>query len=279
MVHRAEVVGDPITHSLSPALHTAAYAALGLGDWTYGRTRVPAGGLAAHVAGLDGSWAGISVTMPGKEEALALATDVGQEARLVGAANTLTRAAAGWRADNTDVSGLVEALREAGARHPGAVDVVGSGATARSALVALHRVGAGSVRFVVRGTVRPETAALAHRLGVTTDTVSYAGWSAGLARGEGAAVDLVLSTVPPGAAPPVDGAPTSPAGVVFDVTYAPWPSPLATDVARHGGTVVGGWNMLLHQAAAQVRLMTGQPAPVAAMRAALAEVVPQAAAG
>ncbi|GAA1157315.1 shikimate dehydrogenase [Ornithinicoccus hortensis] len=279
MPHRAGVVGDPIAHSLSPALHTAAYAALGLTDWTYGLTRVPAGDLARHVGGLDDSWVGISVTMPGKEEALALADVVGDEAALVGASNTLTRTEGGWRADNTDVAGLAEALTGVEVRGPGPVDVIGAGATARSALVALHRVGARSLRFVVRGTVRPETAALAVRLGLTTSTVSYADWSAGLARGAGADVDLVLSTVPPGATPPVDGAPTSPAGVVFDVTYAPWPSPLAHDVARHGRTAVGGWTMLLHQAAAQVRLMTGLDAPVEAMRAALAERLPQAAAG
>lgn len=275
MVHRAGVVGDPIAHSLSPALHTAAYAALGLGDWTYGLTRVPAGTLAAHVAGLDDAWVGVSVTMPGKEEALALAVDSGEEARLVGAANTLTRVAGGWRADNTDVAGLVEALRQAGAADPGTVDLLGSGATARAALVALHRLGVRSVRFVVRGAVRAETAGLARRLGVATRSVPYAEWSAGLGRGHGAGVDLVLSTVPPGAGPAVDGAPTHRGGVVFDVTYAPWPSPLATEVSRHGGTVVGGWNMLLHQAAAQVHLMTGRPAPVTAMRAALARAVPE----
>lgn len=278
MVHRAGVVGDPIAHSLSPALHTAAYAALGLTDWTYGLTRVPAGALADHVAGLDDSWAGISVTRPGKEEALALAASVGDEAELVGAANTLTRGSGGWRADNTDIPGLVAALAEAGAGAPGIVDLIGSGATARSALVALRRVGARSVRFVVRATVRPETADLASRLGLATSSVSYADWSAGLARGAGAGVDLMLSTVPPGTTPAVDGAPTAPGGVVFDVTYAPWPSPLATDLARHGRLAVGGWNMLLHQAAAQVHLMTGLEAPVPAMRAALAEAVPQVAA-
>lgn len=274
MVHRAGVVGSPIEHSLSPLLHTAAYAALGLADWTYSHHEVSAGQLAAHVAGLDDSWRGLSVTMPGKEEALALAVRVGDEARLVGAANTLTRAPGGWRADNTDVLGLQRALGEAGLVRPARVDLVGSGATARSALVALHRLGAGRVRCVVRSRLRPETAALASALGVGLEVVRYAEWASSPAR-----VDLLLSTVPQHAAPSVDAAAVAEGGVVFDVGYAPWPSPLASTAAAHGIRAIGGWTMLLHQAVEQVRLMTGLDAPVPAMRAALAGAVPEAARG
>jgi shikimate dehydrogenase len=272
MVHRAGVVGSPIEHSLSPVLHTAAYAVLGLLDWTYSRQEVPGGRLAAHVARLDETWVGLSVTMPGKEEALALAVESGDEARLVGAANTLTRVPGGWRADNTDVLGLMWALREAGVPRPGRVDLIGSGATARSALVALQRLGAGPVRCVVRDRLRRETAALADTLGMQLEVVRYAEWPGSTAR-----ADLLLSTVPQGATPAVDAAAVAAGGVVFDVVYAPWPSPLASAAAAHGIRAIGGWNMLLHQAVEQVRLMTGLEAPVPAMRAALAGAVPEAA--
>lgn len=270
MPTHAGVVGSPIDHSLSPLLHRAAYDALGLDDWVYHRAEVRSGELAAYVTALPPDWRGLSVTMPGKEEALALADSAGEEARLVGAANTLVRSGGGWHAENTDVAGLGRALAEAGVDGPRHVDVVGSGATARSALLAVHRLGARRVRFVVRDRVRPETAALADRLGLTTEVVRYDD------RGRsGPAADLVVSTVPAGATPPVDRAPVAGGGLVFDVLYAPWPTPLVEAVRRQGGRAVGGGTMLLHQAVVQVELMTGMPGPEEAMRAALAARLPE----
>lgn len=270
MPTHAGVVGSPIDHSLSPLLHDAAYDALGLTDWVYHRTEVRAGELSSYVASLPRDWRGLSVTMPGKEEALALADSAGEEARLVGAANTLVRSDVGWHAENTDVTGLQRALAEAGTEHPRRVDVLGSGATARSTLLAVHRLGARQMRFVVRERVRPETAALADRLGLTTEVVRYDD------RGRsGPAADLVVSTVPAGATPPVDRAPVAGGGLVFDVLYAPWPTPLVEAVRRQGGRAVGGGTMLLHQAVVQVELMTGMPGPEEAMRAALAARLPE----
>jgi shikimate dehydrogenase len=266
---RAGVVGSPVDHSLSPLLHTAAYDALGLTGWSYHRAEVARGELTAYVAGLPEDWRGLSVTMPGKEEALALAATAGPEAGQVGAANTLVRTERGWHAENTDVVGLQRALREAGVERPERVDLVGSGATARAALLALQRVGAARVRLVVRDTARAATRDLAQRLGLGVETVRYEDWPAS---GD---ADLVLSTVPPGATPAVDPVPVVGGGVVLDVVYAPWPTPLAAAVRRRGGRAVGGGTMLLHQAAAQVELMTGRAAPVAAMRAALAARLPE----
>ncbi len=174
------MVGSPVSHSLSPVLHRAAYQALGLSGWCYGRAEVRAGELAAYVAALPEDWVGLSVTMPGKEEALALAAEAGDEGRLTGAANTLVRTDAGWRADNTDVAGLMAALAEteaASSHERGATWavggsarrrtalVVGSGATARSALVALHRRGVTDVVLQVRRTARAQTLAMAPQPG------------------------------------------------------------------------------------------------------------------
>ncbi|PZU44504.1 MAG: shikimate dehydrogenase [Arsenicicoccus sp.] len=262
---RAAVVGSPVAHSLSPVLHRAAYTALGLTDWCYDRVEVPQGALAAHVAALGPEWVGLSVTMPGKEEALDLADDTGPAARAVGAANTLVRRETGWYADNTDVHGLQAALTEAGVGTVSRSVVVGAGATARSAILALHTLGAQEVTLCVRDWTRPATDALLERLGMRVHRRA-------LSEGIPLDTEVVLSTLPGGVpAPPVLPAGAQPP-VVMDVSYAPWPSALADVVATatHDRVrVVRGTRMLLHQAVRQVELMTGLDAPTRAMDAAL----------
>ena len=268
MTWHAGVVGSPIAHSLSPVLHRAAYAALALQDWSFHRDQVRPGDLAAYVAALPEEWVGLAVTMPLKEEALALAGTVGEEARLAGGANTLTRFREGWRADNTDVHGLAQALRAAGLTTARTAAVVGSGATARSAVLALARFGVREVCFVVRREARPESVELAERLGLRVTIGRYA---------DGAAAwgtpGVVVSTVPGGATPPVDGWVLAGDAVVFDVVYAEWPTPWAAAWEAQGQSVTRGDGMLLHQAVRQVHLMTGREAPVQPMAAALAEAL------
>lgn len=282
MTWRAGVVGSPIAHSLSPVLHRAAYAALGLEDWSFHRDRVEPGGLAGFVAGLPGDWVGLAVTMPLKEEALALAAEagepVGQEARLVGGANTLLRSGVGWRAENTDVQGLERTLTEAGVGtdtgpEPTAA-VVGSGATARSALAALSRCGITAVQLIVREQVRPGARELAQQLGLDLSTSRYADGPASWG-----SPGVVISTVPAAGTPPVTGWQLPPGAVVCDVVYAGWPTPWASDWAVQGVTVTGGDRLLLHQAVRQVELMTGRPGPLPAMEAALAEALSHQGAG
>ena len=113
-MHRAAVLGKPIAHSLSPVLHQAGYAAVGLTGWEYTAVECAESELAGLVAGLDGSWAGLSLTMPLKEVALRVATAVSPLATALGAANTLVRREDGWYAENTDAPGMVDALRWAG---------------------------------------------------------------------------------------------------------------------------------------------------------------------
>lgn len=264
---QAGVIGSPIAHSLSPALHRAAYAALGLTGWRYHREEVRAGELAAYLAGRPADWVGLSVTMPGKEEALAAADSISDMARLTGSANTLVRCSDGWSADNTDVHGIRGALVEAGIAPDAAARalVVGSGATARSALVALHGLGVREVVLVVRDKARTDTLELAHRLGLDCHVARL---DEAL---PGAPVDLAVSTLPAGAAPRTGAPPAfwqaaTEAGVALDVVYRPWPTPWARHLSASGSTVVGGVQVLLHQAAQQVELMTGRPAPLAAMR-------------
>lgn len=262
MTRNAAVVGSPISHSLSPALHRAAYKALGL-DWTYWGLEVNAEQLPGFVAGLDETWVGLSLTMPLKEAVLPLATEISWTAEATTSANTLLLP--GRQAHNTDVDGLRVALLRAGfIAEPGfAATVAGAGATARSAVAALHALGAGEVHLLARDSGRAAPARqTAEILGVDLRVHSFDSpkWLA---------TDLVIATVPSGVADALaKGLPARPAWLL-DVVYSPWPTVLAEAWAGAGGTIVSGLEMLLAQAERQVELMTGQPAPSAAMRAAL----------
>ncbi|GAA1221411.1 shikimate dehydrogenase [Prauserella alba] len=266
---RAAVLGRPVDHSLSPVLHGAAYRALDLPGWTYERIDMDEAGLPAFVDGLGPEWVGLSVTMPGKRAALAYATETTPRAAAVGAANTLVPAAAGWRADCTDVDGVIGALRSAGGfTGGGRAVVIGAGGTAAAVVVAAAELGVSAVSLVVREPARAsETTLAARRVGLDVDVLRWADTDiAALA----ADADLLVSTVPSEAvAAELDAL----AGVpcVLDVIYHPWPTPLAEAVTARGGRTATGLDMLLHQAFGQVEQFTGRPAPRVAMRDALRE--------
>ena len=267
------MLGSPVAHSLSPVLHGAAYAALGLDDWHYDAHECDEAGLAGFVAGLDERWAGLSLTMPLKRVALAVADEVSPLAEAIGAANTLVLHGGRRRAENTDVAGMVAALEDAGVgTGPGAgvygrAVVLGAGGTAQAAMAALRELGVADVTVLVRDDARTgDLRAAAARLGVRP-TVRAALTDPARAAALIAGADVVVSTLPAGAADAFAAPGTG--SVVLDVVYAPWPTPFAASAAAAGSTVVSGLEMLLHQAVVQVELMTGSPGPVAAMRSAL----------
>jgi shikimate dehydrogenase len=259
---RAAVLGRPVGHSLSPLLHRAAYAALGLTDWTYDALDVGAEDLPVLLAGLGEEWRGFSVTMPCKQAAVEVADVVEPLPRLLHAANTLVHTGEGWRAENTDVTGIGMALQLAGVEAVDRAAILGAGGTAAAAAVALASLGARHVDVVVRDTSRAgDLLRVLETLAVPTTVVSL----------REAVVDatVVVSTVPVAGQPDVAALPWQADQTVLDVLYDPWPTPLATAVTTAGGTVVGGLDVLFWQATVQVELMTGQPAPIEAMRAAL----------
>jgi shikimate dehydrogenase len=261
-----------VTHSLSPVLHGAAYRELGLADWTFERIEADAAALRGLVAGLAADWAGLAVTMPGKRAALALADERTPRAVAVGAANTLVPLGDGrWRADCTDVAGVTGALTAAGGyrQAPDATGLVlGAGGTAAAALAALAELDVRDVVLVVREPARAADAmATAARVGIAVDVRRWADVDLRtLASNSG----VVVSTVPAVVADPHADELAS-AGCLLDVIYHPWPTPLADAVARQGGKLATGLDMLLHQAFGQVEQFTGKPAPRAAMRDALRE--------
>lgn len=275
-LRRAAVLGHPIAHSLSPVLHRAAYRELGLDDWAYDAVDVTEDELPAFLAGLDDTWAGLSLTMPLKQSVLPLLDHVEPLAQVVGAVNTvLVHGSGGGRVlvgANTDVHGVVAALREGLGEAPvRTAAVLGAGATASSSVAALAELGAHEPVVFARSLSRTGALARAtHRMGVHP-TFRRLDHAAGALRG----FDVVVSTLPPGAADPFaeewasgDG-PAAGHGVLLDVAYDPRHSALARAWERAGGVAVDGERMLLHQAVEQVRLMTGRVAPLAAMDAAL----------
>jgi shikimate dehydrogenase len=256
---RCGVLGDPVAHSLSPVLHRAGYAELGL-DWTYDAHRVPAGGLEAFLAGLDAEWRGLSLTMPLKREAYALADRLTDRARLAAAVNTLVLEDGERVGDNTDLPGAVAAIRERTTTPLGSAVVLGGGATATSIGLALIDLGVTSVELLVRDETRAgETLGVlrAHPAGVEVRT--------GLLESDGdLAADIVVSTIPAPAQTADLVARCAGVPVVFEALYDPWPTPLAASAADR--TLIGGLDLLVHQAAMQFDLFTGLPAPLEAMR-------------
>ena len=277
---RAAVLGRPVRHSLSPLLHRAAYAALGLEGWSYEAVECDEAGLPAVVGALDGSWAGLSLTMPLKQAVLPLLDEVDATVRDSGACNTVVVGDEDGRrvlrGANTDVEGIVRAVREVSGRRDAPVaHVLGGGATAASAVLALARLGCPAPVVHVRDPARASVVlAAAARCGSAVDLQP---WPDAPARAAAlAAADVVVATTPAGTTDAVAAAlPGAVAGTLLDVAYEPWPSALAARWSGAGGAVAPGTLMLLHQAGEQVRLMTGRAAPLSAMRVALARARPE----
>jgi shikimate dehydrogenase len=268
---KAAVLGSPVAHSLSPALHRAAYQALGLAGWTYDAIECDEARLPGVLDGCGPEWAGLSLTMPLKRAVLPLLDSTEPLAADVGGANTVIFAAGARHGHNTDVPGMITALAAAGLSGAGSVLILGAGATACSALAAIRGLGAAEATVAVRDPARAgDLLAAAGKLGMT---VRLAGFGQGAG---GASWHLLISTVPAAAADTYadlilrgDLVPAA----VLDVVYNPWPTRLATAGEQTGAAVISGFELLLHQAARQVELMTARTAPVAAMRrAGLAEL-------
>jgi len=254
------VLGDPVAHSLSPVLHRAGYAEVGL-DWSYDAHRVPAGRLAAFLDGLDEEWRGLSLTMPLKREALALADRLTDRARAAGAVNTLVLEAGERIGDNTDLPGAAAAIRERTSMPLASAVLLGGGATATSVGLALLDLGVTSVEVLVRDEARAgETlgALRRHPAGADLRTGPLGGAAPLRA-------DVVVSTIPAEAQTADLVARCAGVPVVFEALYDPWPTPLAAS-ASPDRVVVGGLDLLVHQAALQFEVFTGVPAPLAVMR-------------
>lgn len=248
---RLAVWGDPVAHSRSPQLHSAACGVLGL-DWEYHRRQVDDGRFAAEIETLDAAWRGLSLTMPLKHVAAARAVTLDDDARLTGAVNTYLLTDGGPHGFNTDVGGLARALDEVGVRRPARVRVLGAGATATSAVVSAVRAGAGEVEVRAR---RPEAAAALAALGPLLGVHVRI---AAIDEPDPVTVDATIAALPGGTdLGAMAGVLASTSGPLVDVVYGGWPTPLARAWDRAGVAAHDGLGMLLHQALLQVRVFVG----------------------
>lgn len=259
----AGVIGSPVRHSRSPAIHNAAFAAAGL-DWTYVAFEVAAGAAGRALDGMRSlGLAGLSVTMPHKDAVAAAVDELSDDAAALGAVNCVVPLDDGrLRGENTDGAGFVRSLLDAGFDPAGrSCCVVGAGGAARAVVLALARAGVASVTVVNRTAAKAEAAAaLAGDIGRVATTVD-------------AQADLVVNATSIGMGAsgglPFDPAILGGAGqVVADLVYQPLETPLLAAARAAGGTAVDGLGMLVHQAAIAFELWTGEAAPVDAMRAA-----------
>ncbi|MFG2467891.1 shikimate dehydrogenase [Streptomyces canus] len=260
---RAAVLGKPIAHSLSPVLHRAAYQELGLTGWSYDRFELDEAALPGFVGQLGPEWAGLSVTMPLKRAVIPLLDEISETAASVEAVNTVVFTEDGRRlGDNTDIPGMVAALRERGIDQVDSAAVLGAGATASSALAALARICTGEVVAYVRSEARAaEMRQWGERLDIEVRTADWADAA------EALDAPLVIATTPAGATDALAHVVPERPAALFDVLYDPWPTALAARWSMIGGAVVSGLDLLVHQAVLQVEQMTGlRPAPVEAMR-------------
>lgn len=274
------VLGSPIRHSKSPAIHAAAYTQLGL-DWSYGREELQAADLKSFLAGLGPEWRGLSLTMPLKEEAHRIALVRDPIAEESGVVNTLLRlgvpapgGGSAWAGFNTDVGGLAAAIAKVGLDATRTA-VIGSGATAVSALLAARRLGAEHVEIVARnaaavadlvarfcdtrepGTERP----LQVSGTVTSQEPDRTGAAENPAPQQAAVPTLVISTLPGQAGNELELPEALLRAPLFDVAYDPWPSPLAERWRAAGSAAHSGDGMLIEQALLQIRIfVAGDPA-------------------
>lgn len=258
----AAVIGSPVRHSRSPAIHNAAFAAVGL-DWRFVALEVAAGDCRRALDGMRAlGLAGLSVTTPHKDDVARLVDERSADAEVLGAVNCVVPAGSSLRGENTDGAGFVAALRAAGVEPAGlACCVLGAGGAARSVVLALARAGAAEVAVVNRTPVKAEAAA------------ALAGDAGRVGAGEAVAgADLVVNgtTVGMGTAAdlPLDPTALHAGQVVAELVVHPLRTPLLAAAEAAGCATVDGLGMLVHQAAIAFELWTGLPAPLGAMEAA-----------
>ena len=247
---RGAVLGSPITHSLSPRLHRAAFSFLGV-EGSYEPIEVPAGSLSSFIEQRGGDFDYFSLTMPLKEEVLLLPIDRQPLITKIQSGNTLWKKDGNWSLTSTDGSGFLAALAYAGLQTSNRVLILGAGGTARAVAGAMDGISK-EIHVLGRSSVR----APALKSSVTTSDFEYISWNSGADLGS---YDLVVNTTPAGAADLLaDSLRSGTNGVLFDVIYKPWPTVLAAAWRDSGGKVIGGLELLLYQGIDQLELVLGK---------------------
>jgi shikimate dehydrogenase len=271
--HVAGIVGWPLEHSLSPAIHNAAFAAAGL-DWAYVPLPVPPEGLSEALAGLAPlGFRGVNVTMPHKTETAELLEELSEDARLLRAVNTIVVRGDVLQGHNTDAPGFGRFLRRDAGFDPAGAEalIYGAGGAARACALALARAGVGRITVVARDEARAALlVAIVEAVGVPLVVIRPKDV-------EGSVADVVVNATPvgaPGAEPAHAALPRLGPGVlVVDLLYDPPTTDLQRRARGAGATAVSGLGHLVEQAALSFELWTGTPAPLDVMSAAALAVL------
>lgn len=243
---RGAVLGSPISHSLSPVLHQAAFDFLGI-EGSYSAIDVPSGQLAAFIDSRGAEFDYLSLTMPLKEEALTLEAQVETEVKRIASGNTLIRNQESWKLLSTDGSGFIKALSNAGITSYESVLIIGAGGTARAVAGSLDGM-AKNLHVLARSQTREAALSSA----ITHSTFTFIPWTTDLDFGS---YDLVVNTTPKGAADSLaPSVGTNIATTIFDVIYSPWPTKLAQRWMDCGGNVISGLELLMYQGIDQMAL-------------------------
>ena len=270
------VIGDPVKHSMSPVMHNAAIAALGL-DYVYLPLPVTAADLKAAVEGFRAiGLRGFNITIPHKQAIMPLLAEVSEVAQAIGAVNTVWWNGSGWSGTNTDAAGFLAPLQSLDRDWSQVTAVVlGNGGASRAVVAACHQLGCRGVQVAGRSAPKLEAFERSWQGAAPAANLSVHAWKE---------LDwllpeasLVVNTTPVGMAPAVEASPLNAAqiarlpadAVVYDLIYTPRPTQLLHLAAEAGFTTVDGTEMLVCQGAKALEIWVGQPPPVAVMRQAL----------
>jgi shikimate dehydrogenase len=273
------IMGDPVDHSLSPVMHNAALAELGV-DYAYVPFPVQAENLATALQGLAAVGVqGFSITIPHKQAILPLLTTVTPEAQAVGAVNTVWRTEQGWAGTNTDVPGFMAPLQNGRDWSAATVVVLGNGGAARAVVTGCSQLGLAKLQVVGRNAAK--LAKFQASWANTPLAPTAHGWDA--LPNLLPQADLVVNTTPIGMAHTADPTPLTAAeialipahGLVYDLIYTPRPTRLLTLAAERGMATQDGLEMLVQQGAIALERWIQQPVPIDTMRQALVDWLAQ----
>ena len=246
---QAAVLGSPISHSLSPRLHNAAYKFLNI-PGTYSSFEVPAGTLRKFLSDKSDSWTGFSLTMPLKEEALDCVDFIDPLVLRIKSGNTIVNQDDVWKLFSTDVIGFKNAWNLHSDKQPSSVVIIGSGATARAAAAAFDSAGT-RIQVIHRNPEREGSL----RSCVQESSLGFSLWEF---KEILLTSDLVVNTTPKFALDELAaGLVTQPSGIFFDALYDPWPTHFAHAWSEQGGRVIGGLELLIAQGIEQIKFFTG----------------------
>lgn len=244
---RGAVLGSPISHSLSPLLHTSAYEFLGI-EAAYSACEVKSGGLAQFLKE-NVELNCLSLTMPLKEEAFDLADSVSAIAAQISSGNTLHRNNGQWQLTSTDVDGFVSSCQANNVALTGSVLVIGGGATARAVIGACNEI-SNSIHVINRNPDREKSI----RSAAPLSEIIFHPWQTNALINS---VDLVVNTTPAGVGDFFSSSVSQPTGVFFEVLYNPWPTQLLQNWREQGGNSVDGLELLIHQGISQIEIFSG----------------------